>query len=282
MKNLLKTTGLILAFIVISGCADDQYAIEKRYWHLRKRAENILQNPHGAPPAQFQNVILGLKEFMEAYPQLPQSIDAEFLAAKLYLAAGAYGKGRSALEELIVKFPSSQALCSEITYLIGTSYEKEKDWPKALEYYEKVISSYPDSREGMMLPMYIAQYYKRTLDDLKRQDAYRRAISHYRAITTANLGTATAFKADMLTAKAYAEIEDWKNALQILEMTIYEYKDTMNVEGALINKVLIYSRQLHDEIKAREALMELAEFYSESKFLKLSEQQIALKEFQTE
>lgn len=280
---MMKKLTLVLLLLTLGyGCTQDQYALEKEYWHLRKKAQSILQNPHGAPPVQFQKAISGLKEFMEAHPLSPQRIEAESFIGKLYIAAGAYGKGRQALEELLERFPGEKKLGAETLYLIGTSYEKEKEWERAEEYYTRVINAYPETEQGIMLPMYIAEYYKRKPDTLKMQEWYRTAVTHYRTLTQKNLGTETAFRADMLTAKAYSELGEWKDALQTLEMIIYEYKDTMDVEGALINKVIIYSRDFKDEVKAREALMELAEFYPDSKFLRFSDQQLLLKGLQTE
>ncbi|MCG8432211.1 MAG: tetratricopeptide repeat protein [Candidatus Omnitrophica bacterium] len=276
------TLTAFLVALVLTGCTEDRYALEKRYWHLRRQSRRIIQNPHGSPPALYQQSINQLRRFIADHPELPQSIDLELYISKLYLAAGAYNMCRASLQELLAKYPSTQSLAAEIIYLTGRSFEKEDDWDQAVTYYDRVISEYPDTEEAIFLPIYKAKYYQKRVKESRMIAAYRAAIRHYQAMADRNLGTKIAYRADMLTAYAYTQLEEWKDALTILEMVIHEYKDRFSVEGAVINKILIYRRELRDDVAATEATMQLAQMYPKSAFLKLSQHQIKLKKLYEE
>ena len=77
---------LLVALIMLSGCGNDTYAIEKKFWHLKQKAQKIYQNPDASPPNELQRTVELFKKFYTDHAKNNLSIDAEFEIAKLYLA----------------------------------------------------------------------------------------------------------------------------------------------------------------------------------------------------
>ena len=48
---------ILLGALIFSGCANDDYAIEKKYWQIKKQASNIVANPHATPPNELERVV---------------------------------------------------------------------------------------------------------------------------------------------------------------------------------------------------------------------------------
>ena len=117
--------GFVLICLLVCGCANDQYAIEKQFYRAQKQAAKIFKNPHASPPNELQRVVNILSNFAQKYPKNSLSVDAEFTVARLYIVKEEYEKARSYLRGLIEKYSKAQKICVEARFLIGNSFQIE-------------------------------------------------------------------------------------------------------------------------------------------------------------
>ena len=263
---------IITAFAFgISGCSDDQYAIEKQYWRLQKQAENIYKNPHGSPPKELEKVIQLLNNFIGKYPKDKLSLNADFDIAGLYITKEEYEKARAQLQIIINKYNKSRTVSAEALFLLGTTYQKENSWGQALIQYRKIIQDYPDTLKGLEIPLYIARYYKTAYQPDKMHTAYKEAISHYKGLIEKYPNTALAYAAHSAMAKCYIAIKDWEKTIETFNAMLDTYKGKAKMDGILLNMAFIYSKELKNNIKAKEALAQLKNDYPKSRLLKAAD-----------
>jgi len=270
MRKLKFLLVLFLSSVILYGCGNDNYAIEKEYWHIQKIAERVFKNPEATPPAQLANSVNALANFVSKFPKTPLSIESEFTIARLYLVKKEYSKARLQLEAMMEKYNQSKSICSEALFLIGNSYEIEDKWQSALSEYQKIISDYPITSKGLSSPIYIAQYYKIKHQPDKMLSAYQEAIQHYQSLSQKSPDSALSFNADALVVSCYSEIKDWPGALEALDSIMKRYKDKVDLSGALMNKALIYKNELKDKEKEKQALRQLIKDYPKSRLLNLA------------
>ncbi len=265
----MKKLAIAIIFaLLLTGCANDQYAVERQYWNVEKQAEKIFRNPYASPPYELEKAVRLLSDFARKYPKNNLSIEAEFNIARLYIVKKEYDKARAHLQMMLNKYSALEAVSSEALFLTGNSYEAEDKWGLALEQYRKIIRSYPVTPRGIDIPIYIAQHYKIKHEPDKMISAYEDAISHYQALAEKYPGSGLAFKAHNLVPRCYVLLQDWQNAVNSFNAIIENYKGKVNLDFALMEMALIYNRRLNDKAKAKEALGRLIKEYPDSKLVK--------------
>lgn len=275
MKKIIILTIVSLAWLTLSGCANDQYSIERQYWKLQKLAEKIFKNPDATPARQLEITVSKFQNFSKRYEKNNLAIDAEFTISRLYIVKKEYLKGRQVLASLIEKYKKNENICAEAMFLIGNSYEIQDKWASALAEYKKIIQIHPVTIRGLDVPVYIAQHYKVNYQPDKMLEAYHEAIAHYKALSGKFPNSVLALKADTLVSRIYGEIKDWQGAINSLDSIIEKYKDKVRADGFLLEKALIYSKQLKDNLKAKEALQALIKEYPDSRLIKAAKKMLA-------
>lgn len=268
----MRSTILIVVvglFLIMTGCTNDQYAIEKQYWQVQKQAEKIFKNPEATPPNELNRVVGLLGDFAKQYPKNNLSIDAQFNIGRLYIVKREYEKARAQLKTMLEQHSASGPICSEVLFLMGNSYEIEDKWNSAYEEYQKIIRQYPLTLRGLSVPIYIAQYYKIKYQPDKMITAYKEASKHYKALIDKYPDSALAFTAYQLMAQCYMENKDWQNAVDSFNAMIEKFKGKKaNLDGILLNMALIYRNELKDKDKAKETLNKLIKDYPKSSLIK--------------
>jgi len=69
MKNLKLFIPALIMVSMLSGCTDDQYSMEKRFWQAQKEAEKIFNNPAATPPNELKRVVMIMDRFSTRYPK---------------------------------------------------------------------------------------------------------------------------------------------------------------------------------------------------------------------
>lgn len=277
MRKLITVLVFILLATLVTGCGDDQYAIEKRYWNLQKQAQKIFNNPHASPPNELERVIKILENFIQKYPRNRLSLNNEFTIVRLYLVKEEYNKARKQLETILNKYNKLNNICSEAIFLIGNSYELEDKWNLALAEYRKIMQEYPTTLRGFDIPVYIAQHYKIKYQPDKMVQAFQEAVAHYRALAAKFPDSLLGLRASNLVAECYVALKDWQNAVNSFNDIVNNYKEKVGVGNILLNIALIYQRELKDEIKAKETLEKLIKEYPDTRFAKQAK--VLLKEW---
>ncbi|MDD5120929.1 MAG: tetratricopeptide repeat protein [Candidatus Omnitrophica bacterium] len=266
-KNILLIALLIPVSLILSGCADDDYAIEKRYWRVKKQADKILANPHACPPNQLEKTVSALNSFSEKYPKSSLAVDAEFSIANLYIITKDYESGRAQLKKIIKKYEKSKELAAQSVFFIGNSYELEDKWPAALEQYKRILQNYPETVKGIEIPIYIAQHYKVKFEPDKMNAALQEAISHYKTMAARYPLTPMSYTMDMLVAQCYSEMKDWQSTINTLNAMLKTYNGKVSLEEIMLNLSAIYSQKLDNPAKAIEILNVLIKEYPKSRYV---------------
>jgi TolA-binding protein len=265
MKKIL--IAITLCSLFLCGCADDRYATEKRWWNTQKQAERIFKNPEVAPPKQVNDTLKLLNAFIERYPQSPFAVTADFTIARIYIVKKDYDKGRAYLRSMIAKYQKFDEIISTALFTIGSSYEIENKWPKALEQYNKIIQDYPLTQRGLALPVYIAQHYKINYQPDKMVAAFQTAISHYKALADKYPDSPLGLNARNIVSQCFIAIKDWQGALANLNAMASEYKSRVQVDGIIFDMALIHYKQLNDPVKAKQLLQKLISEYPKSRLI---------------
>lgn len=267
-KFLTVFCSSLLVVFLLSGCANDQYAIEKEYWWAKKQAEKVFKNPEGSPPFELEQAIKKLNKFSQKYQKSNLAIDAEFNISRLYLVKKEYDKSRAQLKLMLGKHKELKAICSDALFFIGKAYEAEDKWGMALEQYKKVIQLYPETLRGFDLPVYIAGYYRAKHQPDKMIAAFGEAITYYKSLAAKYPNSQMSIAAYNQVISCYAALKDWQNAINSLDVIAANYKGKVPLDRILFQKALIYSSGLKDNLKAKETLKELIRDYPESKLIK--------------
>lgn len=265
--NKILVIAIFSLSLLLAGCANDDYAIEKRYWQIKKQAEKILNNPEATPPNELEKAVSALNKFSEKYPKSSLGIDAEFNIANLYILKKNYDLGRQQLNKIIQKYSRSKELSAQALFLIGNTYELQENWPSALEQYRKIMQSYSETIRGLEVPIYIAQRYKTKFEPDKMISAYQEAINYYRSIATRHPITPLSFNMDMLIVQCYSEIKDWSRAVGTLNTMLATYNGKVSFEEILIALANIHSQKLNNPAKAIEILQVLLKEYPTGKYV---------------
>ena len=267
MRKALFFLILAVSFL-LTGCGEDRYSIEKRYYQALKKADIIFKNPHSTPPYELQQAVNGLSVFQKKYPNTKIALDAEFNIARLYMAKEEWIEARKQLNAMLSNYNKNEAICAEVYFVIGKTYELDKNWETALTHYEKIMSKFPATPRGMNIPIYLIQYYKSKFEPDKMMDAARMAIVHYTALSKKYPNTILEYSCRALVINCYAILKDWNNVAANIESSIDAYKAKAPMDTALFQLAFIYDKQLKDPAKTRATLERLIREYPKSKFIK--------------
>lgn len=278
MKKIIPVTGFLLCVLMLSGCMNDQYSIEKRYWYAKRQAARIFINPDGSPPFELTKAVNKLYSFSKQYPKTQLAVDADFTIADLFIAKKEYAKARAYLQSMIGKYKSSPVICAEATFVLGKSYEIDDQWGYALQHYKNIMRDYPITPRGLSTPMYMASYYKKKYSPDKMMSAYQDAIAFYKGLSAKYPNTPLAFKVELLVAQCYGALNDWKSAVNTLEDVATTYRRKVRIDDVLMGIATIYKKELKDDFKAKEKLKQIILEYPNGKMSKAA--QAILKELE--
>jgi TolA-binding protein len=268
MKKLNFIALVLGLSLVICGCSNDQYAVEKEYWQVKKLAESIFRNPAATPPNELERVVKQLESFIARNPKNILAVESEFAIAGLYGIKEEFDASRKQLKSIMKKYEGSARYCSEALFLIGNSYQAQNKWESALEQYKKVISDYPLTVRGLETPVFIAQYYKAKVQPNKMLSALEEAIDHYRALANKYPDSPLAYKAYTLISSCYSASKDWQNAIKTLNTITDKFQGKVRMDNILFDLILLNKKELKNATKAQEALDRLIKEYPDSRFIK--------------
>ncbi len=274
MKKVILLT-IPAIFILLAGCANDQYSTEKQFYQVQKQAVKIFKNPEATPPNELGKVVMLLKNFANKHPSSSLSLEAQFNIARLYIVKKEYERARLQLKDMLEQYSKSEPICSEVLFLMGNSYEIEDKWNPALEEYQKMVQRYPLSLRGLSTPVYIAQHYKIKYQPDKMIEAFKEAVKHYKALIVKYPDSGLAYTLHKLVAQCYIETKDWQSALDTFSTILEEYKgekykNKVNLDIILMNMANIYVQYLKDNVKARELLERVIKDYPKSRSAKIA------------
>lgn len=218
---------MILGFS-LAGCSNE-YQSERHLYRATRLAKNVFLNPEAIPPQEFNRIVKAHEFVYETYPGTWSAKRARTSLGALYLAKKEYDKSRDTYKEVIKLYPGDNNIVIEAKFAIGKSYEEEGLWDKALLEYNKLMEEYPHTEMGFNLPMYIAKYYDKQGDTVRRNRAYDAAIARYGKISAENPDTVIGYQAENFTVMCCLEKADWERAAASLERLIMDYPRARNL-----------------------------------------------------
>lgn len=260
----------------LCGCVEDQYAVERRYWQVKRQAEPILKNPAATPQNELRRVVGLLDGFINAYPKNVLALQADFLIASLYLSRQEYDQARSHLKKIMEKYKPVFEVCAEAQFLIASSYQQQEKWDAALAEYRKVSSEYPTTSKGLEMPLFLVLQYRKMNQPDKMLAAADEAVGTYRGLIAQYPMTAVAFKAYTYISSVHSSLKRWQQAVQNMNEMYETFKgrDKLDLSGLLSNMAVIYRKELKDDARARQALELAVREYPNGKFTKAAEQML--------
>lgn len=262
-----------LLFMFLCGCSVGDYAAEKLYWKATKEYSAILKKAGQAKPLDFQKVITLYRELIAKYPDWNNTANAYFNISRLYVIQKEYDLAILELEKLKEKFYRNPDICSKADFTIALIYEEQGKGKESLEYLKLVETAYPQTYSAFLAPLFIARYYKKSGETEKWQQAYKEAISKYKAIMTKNPNSLNALVALDFVIMALVEQGTEEKAFVYLDEVIEEYSVSLVRAKALFSKSLIYEREAKFD-KAISSLEEIIKDFPNTALSRAAEGQI--------
>ncbi|MFC1709812.1 tol-pal system YbgF family protein [Candidatus Omnitrophota bacterium] len=269
---MFKKISLILLLVclitILTGCGNDDYALERRFWYTQRQARRVINNPYATPPRELERVVGVLREFVKDNPKTPLALEQEFIIGRLYVVKEMYDQAREQFKSISEKHSENINIVSRAVYFAGNSYELQDKWKLALQQYSKIMNEYPTTRLGLEVPIYIAKYYETKHQPEKMIDAYKEAIVYYDSLSLQYRGSQYGFMVSNLKAQCYVAVGEWGSAIGAHNSIIEEYKGKVDVGQSILTIALIYKNKLEDVAKAKEALGRLIDEHPRSRFIK--------------
>ena len=281
MKKLIYLFLTLVLTSFLSSCGGD-YAAEREMWFAQKEAGEILANPEATPPGQVEIVANRYRNIAQKYPDWPGKIRAQWSVAQLYVSQKAYKSAEEELEKIISQYRDNKEICAQAKVTIGSLYEIQKDWDKALRVYEEAIEKYPLTSQGLLISLYIANHYRVEKDYPKAKEAYLSAQERYKAViesTTAPdmfkaFSRGLNLKTEFALATLYEAEEQWGKSLALLNKIKDEFP--YSEEGLTIPLYIANHYQLRGETSEADRSFSEALSYYEELFQKHKKHPIGL------
>ena len=262
------------AVVVLNGCDSGIYSAEKRFWHTSKAFNQLLNAPDKATPVDYQKVIDSFREITIRYPTWPNSAQAQFDIGQLYAMEGNFSKARNEFMVIPKDYSANVDMCARALFAAALVCEKEDDWPKAKEIFERIEKDYTDTGTAFEVPLHIAEYYKVKGRSAEADAAYLAALDKYKGMIKEKPKTFGALVTVDLAVSCYTDQEKWNEAADYLGSLIADYPDTLLAPKAMFIQSAIYEQKLNQPGKARELYDEIIKKYSKTPFAKAAQDRI--------
>ncbi|MGH2575066.1 MAG: tetratricopeptide repeat protein [Ignavibacteria bacterium] len=153
-----------------------------------------------------QDPVKGAQEYRKVL-DFDVSFDLEYYSkynyAKNLILSNDFGRSKSLLEQLKIKYKDNTVYLSEIELLKARYYQQKKEYTKALTKYKSVIADYPKTVSSADAAFYIADYYEKIMED------YLNAYRFYKLSSDENAGghQAQQTNSKIKTFKRYFELK---------------------------------------------------------------------------
>ena len=251
---------ILVVFVALSIFgAGGEYAAEKLFYHAMKVNSKIVINPDVAPPALLATVENGLKRLISRYPKANITKTAHIALAEFYIAHKNYDKVIPLINNIMQAYANDTAILSTAQFLKGTVYEKQNNWPKALEEFTALRDKYPHTQLGMQIPIYIAVYYDTKGEDSRAKSAYSEARSFYEKMEKEYSGKNLGSVASIMLVRTYLGSRDYEKAGDVLVYALDKYSSDMTFGQFLPLIETIFIKRLGKPEKAVELYKSILE-----------------------
>ncbi|MFA5339480.1 MAG: tetratricopeptide repeat protein [Candidatus Omnitrophota bacterium] len=273
-KKTIIIPFIFAAAVILNGCDSGIYSAEKRFWHASKAFNQLLKAPDKATPVDYQKIIDSFREITIRYPAWPNSGQAQFNIGQLYAMQGNFSKARDEFMVILKDYPANIDLCARSLFAAALVYEREDDWPKAKETFDRIEKDYTDTGTAFQVPLHVAEYYKVKGKNTEADAAYLAALDKYKKMVKDNPKTYGALLTIDLVINCYTDQEKWNEAVDYLGSLVNDYPDTLLAPKAKLIQAAIYEQKLNRLEKSRELYDEIIKKYSKTPFAQAAQQQM--------
>ena len=244
-RTLLTFLGILIGLYIILTLLDgkSEYVAEQMIWKANHKLAQVQKNPEAVPDSVYKQIAAQYTTVMTQFPHTRIGPKAAILLGNVYLVKKDYPTARQRFDDVFTKFSNNKEACAEAAMGIGKSYEAENKWSEAVKYYERTITDYPTTDIGLMMPVYVASYYRAQKDKDSAQIATDRAIRFYKNILSENPEAGIEFKTLHLLSNFYISLERWADAVETMGKVLMKYptRQTAATTVTAINQIsLLY------------------------------------------
>ncbi|MDD5072270.1 MAG: tetratricopeptide repeat protein [Candidatus Omnitrophica bacterium] len=274
LKKTIIIPFIFAAAVMLNGCDSGTYSAEKRFWHASKVFNQLLKAPDKATPVDYQKIIDSFREITIRYPMWPNSGQAQFNIGQLYAMQGNFSKARDEFMVILKDYAANTDLCARSLFAAALVYEREDNWPKAKETFDRLEKDYTDTGTAFQVPLHVAEYYKVKGKNAEADAAYLVALDKYKKMIKDRPKTYGALLTIDLVVNCYTDQEKWNEAVDYLGGLVNDYPDTLLAPKAKLIQAAIYEQKLNQLEKSRELYDEIIKNYSKTPFAKTAQQQV--------
>ena len=204
------------------------YRAERMLWSAQVLARNVSNDPSAMPPLVFDRAFDRLKQVILRYPGTEYAAKAQCMIGEVYAARKEYPVARQEFQRAIDSYPAQTGQVIMAYEAISLTYQKEKDWARAVEAYRTLLKRYPLNPGIQNVPVQIIELSRRYLPQTGDQPVHE-AIEHYKTVLSQAPHGALAFMAHQFLAGCYLKQNQWREAVQELETLIMTYPQRQEV-----------------------------------------------------
>ena len=258
----LARVGLPLTLAAtLAGCSAS-YESERLFWNAHRLRAQILEDPGGASPEQFEQAI-------EAFRLVTRKRRGSELAARAHLAIGSlyalqrqYGRAREAFETLVKEHGADRSLRLRGLAAIVRTHEAEQAWEEVVAAYRRIAEEAPWSVLGLEVPLRIAAVHEHAGEPEQGAREYRRAVETYRDQRANAPSPEVAGYVTGYLALAYQPLCEWRLAVETLE-ELADGPAAANRPLALLTLGAIYESKLSKQEQAEAMYQKLVREFPE-------------------
>jgi tetratricopeptide (TPR) repeat protein len=258
---------------LLVGCSQE-YMAERMCWYANKLYSQIVNNPKKASEQKIRITIDAFQEILETYPDWKDASQLQFAIAHIYFVTGKYPEARREFKKLQEKYSEQIGMCLQAEVYIGWSYERENNWDKALEYYQRVITDYPVSYPALKLLLYIAEYYEVSGNEDKAKEIYSQAIAHYKRIIRNYPRTQLEMVAWEFILTVYKKQRKYIQVLNALESLVAMHPESNRAAVAMYEIATLYQNVLKKPEEAFRYYKRFIKEYPEHELVKAAKTQM--------
>jgi len=169
----------------------------------------------------------------------------------IYLRDTIYSKARESYKKVIENHENNIMACAKAQFGIGLTYEKEGEMAVAINEYEWISDKFPLSLEAIIIPNYIANYYKRSNMENLAKKTFQNAIENYQSFIEIYKDNEFIPFAKLQLAIAYKSLNEWEKAINSAMTIITDHPNSITLHPDVYLMVgEIYEQELKQKEQA--------------------------------
>jgi TolA-binding protein len=273
-----KITALILLTMLLpAGCGEGTYGAERRFWQANNRLQRLLSQSDKdtvIKTKEFDDLLFAFKEIVMRYPFWRDTPRANFVLANLYLMKNDRKSARKEYEYICENYPQNAEYCAEALKDIGVLYEQENNWAQAESMYKKIIEKYPYSSIGLIIPLNLAQQYKKRQESEKATDAFQQALSFYNNLIEKHPNSPGAVAAVDLAVACVLNLKGAEPAVVFLKELINKHAHSVIESQSIFDIARIYNFEMGNRSEAIKYYQQIVTQYPQSDLAEKAQQEI--------